>query len=311
MRAPVAGRAARARGGRGLSTELAISDQEFELLRRLIHAHAGITLAPWKRDLVRARLARRLHELNLITFAEYHTWLLADPTGGELMRFINAMTTNKTEFFREGHHFDYLKSTWLPSRGPCRRASDRKLRFWSAGCSTGEEAYALALTLLDALDGAAGWDLRILASDIDTDVLAHAAEGIYPKEQVTPVPEPMLPRYFLKGTGAHQGMVRLKPAVRALVAFRRINFMEEPWPIRARFDAIFCRNVLIYFDRETQQRLLRRLVQQLADDGLLFLGHAESVHGLVPGLAPVGATIYRRIPTDTSSSASTSGAPRR
>jgi chemotaxis protein methyltransferase CheR len=277
-----------------VSADVAITDQEFDLLRRLIHAHAGITLAPWKRDVVRARLTRRLRELGLTTFAEYHTCLLADGSGSELMRFINAMTTNKTEFFREAHHFEYLRSTWLPSRGPCRRATDRRLRFWSAGCSTGEEPYSLAVTLLDALDGAGTWDIRILASDIDTDVLARAAEGIYAAEQVAPVPAAMLPRYFLRGTGPREGLVRVKPAVRSLVTFRRINVIEEPWPIRARFDAIFCRNVLIYFDRATQQRLLHRLVHQLTDTGLLLLGHAETVHGLVTGLTQVAPTVYRR-----------------
>ena len=228
--------------------------------------------------------------------------MLADSSGTELTRFINAMTTNKTEFFREGHHFDYVRAVWLPSRGPCRRASDRRLRFWSAACSTGEEPYSLALTLLDSLDGA-GWDLRILASDIDTDVLAHAAEGIYPVEHVTPVPRAMLPRYFLRGTGPRDGFVRLKPSVRSLVTFRRINFLDDPWPIRTHFDAIFCRNVLIYFDRPTQQRILYRLVQQLTENGLLFLGHAESIHGLVGGLTPVAATVYRRIAPGSSSAA--------
>src|SRR5439155_13249125 len=148
-------------------------------------------------------------------------------------------------------------------------------------CSTGEEPYSLALTLLDSLQAGEGWDLRILASDIDTDALAHAAEGVYPMEHVAPVPRPMLPRYFLRGTGPREGFVRLKPAVRSLVTFRRINFLDDPWPIRTRFDAIFCRNVLIYFDRQTQQRILYRLVQQLTENGLLFLGHAESIHGLV------------------------------
>jgi chemotaxis protein methyltransferase CheR len=280
--------------------DVAITDGEFDLLRRLIHAHAGIALAPWKRHLVRARLGQRLAELGLTTFAEYHTRLVADATGAELTRFTNAMTTNKTEFFREAHHFEYLSSTWVPARGPCRRASDRHLRFWSAGCSTGEEPYTLAVTLLDALDGAAGWDIRILASDIDTEVLGLAAEGIYALEQVAPVPPALLPRYFLRGTGAREGLVRVKPALTSLVTFRRINFVEEPWPIRVRFDAIFCRNVLIYFDRATQERVLRRLVLQLKDDGLLFLGHSESVHGLVTGLTRVGATIYRRAITGSS-----------
>jgi chemotaxis protein methyltransferase CheR len=276
------------------SADVAISDQEFDVLRRLIHAHAGIALAPWKRYLIRARLTRRLQELGLSTFAEYHTRLLADGTGTELMRFINAMTTNKTEFFREAHHFEYLRDTWLPARGPCRRATDRHLRLWSAGCSTGEEAYTLAVTLLDALDGAADWDIRILASDIDTDVLGRAAEAIYPIANVEPVPRPMLPRYFLRGTDARSGLVRVKPAVRSLVTFRRINFLDDPWPIRARFDVILCRNVLIYFDRATQHRVLTRLVTQLKDGGVLCLGHSESLHAPVPGLARVAATIYRR-----------------
>ena len=277
-----------------------LTDADFDLLRRLIHAHAGIALGPWKRYLVRARLTRRLQELGLTNFAEYHTRLLADASGAELTRFINAMTTNKTEFFREAHHFEHLRVRWVPSRGPCRRTTDRHLRVWSAGCSTGEEAYSIAITLLDALDGGAPWDLRILASDIDTDVLALAAEGIYPLEQVAPVPRPMLPRYFLRGTGARDGFVQVKPAVRSLVTFRRINFIDELWPIRTRFDVIFCRNVLIYFDRPTQQRILSRLVQQLKDDGLLFVGHSESIHG-IEGLAPVGATIYRRTTPGSSS----------
>jgi chemotaxis protein methyltransferase CheR len=283
-----------------MRTSVAISDREFDLLRRLIHAHAGIALAPWKRYLVHSRLARRLQELGLSTFAEYHARLIADATGAELTRFINAMTTNKTEFFRESHHFDYLRSTWLPARGPCRRASDRHLRLWSAGCSTGEEPYSLAITLLAALDEPASWDVRILASDIDTEVLDRAGEGVYPLEQVAPVPRPLLPRYFLRGTGPRNGLVRVKPSVRSLVTFRRINFLEEPWPIRARFDVIFCRNVLIYFDRDTQHRVLSRLVLQLKDDGLLFLGHAEGVHGLAGGLAREGATIYRRVSTGSS-----------
>jgi chemotaxis protein methyltransferase CheR len=287
--------------------DVAITDAEFDLLRRLIHAHAGIALAPWKRYLVRARLARRLHELGLSTFADYHTLLLADGTGAELTRFINAMTTNKTEFFREAHHFDYVRGTWLPARGPCRRATDRHLRLWSAGCSTGEEAYTLALTLLDALDGAPSWDIKILASDIDTDVLDRAAEGIYPLDQVAPVPRPLLPRYFLRGTGARTGLVRVKPAVRSLVTFRRINFLDEPWPIRTQFDAILCRNVLIYFDRETQARVLGRLVHQLKDGGLLLLGHSESIQGLAGGgLTRLGATIYRK-----GHAASTPATPRR
>jgi chemotaxis protein methyltransferase CheR len=280
--------------------ELAITDKEFAGLRDLIHAHAGIALAPCKRYLVQARLARRLRELGLSTFADYHERLTGDASGAELTHFINAMTTNKTDFFREAHHFEHLSSKWLATRGP---GAARRLRFWSAACSTGEEPYTLAVTLLDALAGGAGWDVRILASDIDTEVLARAAEGVYSTEQVAPVPRPLLQRYFLRGTGSYAGTFRVGPAARGLVTFRRINFLDEPWPIRTRFDAIFCRNVLIYFDRPTQQRVLARLAACLVEDGLLFLGHSESAHGLVDGVRAVGPTIYQRVPTGDSSPA--------
>jgi chemotaxis protein methyltransferase CheR len=283
--------------------DLVITDREFHRFRRLIHDHAGIALAPSKRYLVQARLARRLRELGLPTFADYHALLVRDATGVELTRFINAMTTNKTDFFREAHHFTYLREKWLPSRGACRRASDRVLRFWSAGCSTGEEPYTLALTLLDALGGGLGWDLRILATDIDTDVLARAEAAIYQLDQVAPVPRPLLPRYFLRGTGPHAGTVRVKDAVRALVVFRRLNLHDEHWPTRNRFDAIFCRNVVIYFDRPTQQRVLTRLVDHLNDEGLLFLGHSETPNGLVTGLTPVAPTVYRRAAAGSCSAA--------
>ena len=277
--------------------EAELSDKEFEALRQLIYTHTGIALAPYKRYLVQARLGRRLRALNLATYAEYHE-LLVSGNGAELTEFINAMTTNKTDFFRESHHFDYLRATWLPAR---RAVGARRLRLWSAACSTGEEPYTIAVTVLDALDGAAGWDVKILASDIDTEVLARAEAGTYTMEQVKPVPPPLLTKYFQRGRGQQEGSVRVTPAVRSLIAFRRINFLDDPWPIRATFDAIFCRNVLIYFDRPTQQRLLTRLLGYLAPDGLIFLGHSETAFGLVAGLSPVGATIYRRT-TEPSSS---------
>ena len=280
--------------------DLVITDREFASLRDMIHAHAGIALAPCKRYLVQARLGKRLRELGLTTFAEYHDRLTSDSSGAELTRFINAMTTNKTDFFREAHHFDHLRSKWLPSRDP---AAPRKLRFWSAACSTGEEPYTLAITLLDALGGGTGWDVRILASDIDTDVLARAAEGVYTAEQVAPVPPALLQRYFLRGMGSNAGTFRVGPVARGRVTFRHINFLDEPWPIRIRFDAIFCRNVLIYFDRPTQQRVLARLIAHLDDHGLLFLGHSESAYGLVDNLRAVGPTIYQRVSIPDSSPA--------
>jgi chemotaxis protein methyltransferase CheR len=277
--------------------EFTISKREFELFRDLVRAHTGIALSAYKRPLLQARLGRRLRALGLATFTEYHRHLTEDESGQELVRFINAITTNKTDFFREAHHFDYLRKVWVPARrAAAAPTGQRTIRIWSAACSTGEEPYSIAITLLDALGpGAAGWDVKILASDIDTDVLDRAAAGVYPLEQTAPVPPDILARHFLRGTGHHAGTVRVRPALRDLVAFRRINFLDDPWPIRTRFDVVFCRNALIYFDRGMQQRLLRRLAGSLKDDGLLILGHSESAHGLLDGVQHLGNTIYRKV----------------
>lgn len=279
-----------------LALGVPVTDREFEIFRALVLARTGIALTPQKRLLLQSRLAKRLRALGLATFTEYHEYLtLRDPDGEEMVHFINAVTTHKTEFFREPHHFHYLRDEWAAlKRRRCRRVGDRVLRFWSAACSTGEEPYSLAMTLLDALPELShGWDLRILASDIDTDVLAHARNGTYGLDQAAPIPPPLRTRYLLRGTGAHAGLVRMRPILRELIVFRRISLLDEPWPIRTRFDAIFCRNALIYFDRPTQARILERLVGFLKDDGLLVLGHSETVHGLGLDLVPVGNTIYR------------------
>ncbi len=273
-----------------------ITDREFEIFRALVHARTGIALTPQKRLLLQSRLAKRLRVLGLATFTEYHEYLtLRDPGGEEMVHFINGVTTHKTEFFREPHHFAYLRDEWAPlKRLRSRRAGDRVLRFWSAACSTGEEAYSIAMTLLEALpEVGEDWDLRILASDIDTDVLTHGADGTYGVDQIGPIPPPLRSRYLLRGTGPKAGLVRIRPTLRGLIVFRRISLLDEPWPIRTRFDAIFCRNALIYFDRPTQARILERLVGFLKDDGFLMLGHSETVHGLGLELVPVGNTIYR------------------
>jgi chemotaxis protein methyltransferase CheR len=274
-----------------------MTDQEFKRLRDLVHAQTGIALGPQKRCLLETRLGRRLRALGLQTFGDYERFLAErDPRGAELGQFVNAVTTNKTDFFREAHHFQYLAEEWLPAvRAEADRTGARSLRIWSAACSSGEEPYTIAMVVREGLGAAApGWDVKILASDIDTDVLARAAEGVYSLEQVEPVPRAMLARHFLRGTGASAGRVRVRPEVAALVAFRRINFLDDPWPIRLRFDAVFCRNALIYFDRATQQRILERMAGLLKDGGLLFLGHSESLYGLLTGFTHLGQTIYRR-----------------
>jgi chemotaxis protein methyltransferase CheR len=205
------------------------------------------------------------------------------------------VTTTKSAFYREARHCAYLAEQWVPQTlGKAAADRQRIIRIWSAACSTGEEPYTIAMTLTDALKGATGWDVRILASDINTDVLDHAAAGIYDLEDVRPIPPAVLRRHFLRGNGASTGLVRLRPALRGLVTFRHINLVEEGWPIRTRFDVIFCRNVLIYFDRPTQQRVLGRLLGFLKDGGLLILGHSEGVHGTVRGLRHISGTIYHK-----------------
>lgn len=279
----------------GLALELTVSDREFELFRRLVHERTGIALGPHKRHLLRARLGRRLRALGLSTFGEYYDYLTDPEAGGaeEMSAFINAITTNKTDFFREPHHFDYLSGHWAQSRkADARRAGGRRLRLWSAACSSGEEAYTLAMTLSEAQLVPPAWDTRILASDIDTDMLEQARAGVYPIDRTGPVPPELLKRYFLRRAHGDTVEVRVRPELRSLVTVRRINLADPAWPIRTRFDAIFCRNALIYFDRTTQKIILERLVSQLEPGGLLFLGHAESVYGLIDGLQHLGNTIY-------------------
>jgi chemotaxis protein methyltransferase CheR len=265
--------------------------QEFARLSALVQAQTGIALGPHKRSHLASRLARRLREVGLPSFADYYELLATrDPEGREMVQFVNAVTTNKTDFFREAHHFTFLTDTWAPAVRA--RTLVPRVRAWSAGCSTGEEAYTLAWTLRGALGP--GADLRVLASDIDTEVLAQAETGIYTQEAVAPVPAADRPRYFLRGTGANVDRVRVRPELRALVTFRRINLLDATWPIRTEFDVIMCRNVVIYFDRPTQQQVLTRLVTALAPAGLLCLGHSENVYGLVHELEHVGSTMYQR-----------------
>jgi len=277
--------------------DIEVTDREFALFRELIAAQAGITLNEHKRHLLRARLGKRLRDLGLTSFSAYYEYLIqGDTSGEEMIRFINAITTNKTDFFREPHHFRYLEEQWAPTRRAlAANRGDRRVRFWSAACSSGEEPYTLAMVLSESLRRESGWDVKILASDLDTDILARAEAGIFPLDRCNAIPAPLLRRYFLRGVGAKAELVKVRRELRELVTFRRINFNDASWPIRCQFDGIFCRNVLIYFNRETQQRILERLLRFLKPDGVLFLGHSESVFGLVDGLQHLGNTIYMQV----------------
>jgi chemotaxis protein methyltransferase CheR len=274
-----------------------MSDREFEVFRELVRRETGIALGAHKRALLEARLGKRLRALGLSTFGAYYTYLRrADTAGDERIRFVNAITTNETAFFREAAHFAYLDAEWLPARRELADAGGaRRLRAWSAACSTGEEPYSIAMSFLAAVD-VPRWDVRILASDIDTDVLTRAVAGVYRLEAVDRVPVAQLRRFFLRGVGANEGAVRIRPTVRELVTFRRLNLLDAQWPIRTRFHLIFCRNVLMYFDRPTQAAVVARLERHLEPDGLLVLGHAENLLGLGSSMERVTSTVYR-LPT--------------
>ena len=271
--------------------EFVMSDEEFDRIAMRIRAMSGIVLKAHKRQMVYTRLARRLRALRLTSFTDYLD-LLDRPEGApELEAFSNALTTNLTSFFRESHHFDHLRREILVPRLAEGR---RRIRVWSAGCSTGEEPYSIAISALGKGGPAAipGVDLRILATDLDTTVLARAAGGRYPAARAQDVPAPLRAGAILHRSPEE---VEVAPALRAAVAFRRLNLLHV-WPFRGPFDAIFCRNVLIYFDSDTKAELVRRFADLLDAGGALYLGHSESLLGEHPLLRSEGRTIYRRRP---------------
>lgn len=268
-----------------------LREAEFDFIRHVVSENAGIVLGPNKRQLVQGRVARRMRELGLPSYEAYCEHVReAGPE--ELVGLINALTTNVTSFFRENHHFEALASYMLPE-ALARNAASRRIRIWSAGCSTGEEPYCLAMVASEGLPASQRWDFRILATDIDSDVIAQAQQGVYPLERVSAVPEKRLKRWFHRGSGPAAGSVRVRDQIAQLITFRPLNLLHE-WPMRGPFDIIFCRNVMIYFDQQTRERLIERFAQMLAPGGYLCIGHSESIHGATP-FKLVGKTIYRRI----------------
>jgi chemotaxis protein methyltransferase CheR len=271
-----------------------LGEAEFRALGELIYTLAGIRLGPSKKALVASRLAKRLRALRLPAYADYLR-LLSSPEGSvEIPTFINCITTNKTEFFREAHHFDVLAGEVFPElRRRAAQGGSRRVRIWSSAASTGEEPYTIAMTVLEHFGPRAGWDIKILASDIDTEVLRRCEEGIYTADRLDDVPEALRARYFLRGTGEWAGRYRVKPELRELLTFRRVNLIEPSWPFRGMFDVIFCRNVVIYFDRPTQERLFRRFSDVLHRDGWLIVGHSENLHWLGDLFEAKKGTVYR------------------
>jgi chemotaxis protein methyltransferase CheR len=271
-----------------------LSGRDFDRLSRFIYRECGIKMPPAKKVMLETRLQKRLRALELSSFSAYCD-LVLNGTGSEqeLTAMLDLVTTNKTDFFREPEHFDYLANRLLPEW--FSRHGGRRLQVWSAGCSSGEEPYTLAMVLSEFAADHPGFDFRILASDISTRVLDKARLAVYEEERVLPVPPAMKTRYLLRGKGSSAGLVRIAPELRSLVSFRRINFMDRDFGLRDQMDVIFCRNVIIYFDRQTQEELLNKFHGQLRPGAHIFMGHSETLSGLDVPLTMVHPTIYRRM----------------
>ena len=269
--------------------EFEFTDADFRALVKIAYDHAGITLPDAKRNLVYGRLSRRLRALRMTSFEEYRRHLKENP-GDEMEPFINALSTNLTKFFRETHHFEHF-STHVVAPFAAAHPRGGRLRVWSAGCSTGEEPHTIALILRTELKDLGGRDIRILATDIDTEVLRRASRGVFSADSVAPVPVKYR-SHLSPMTDSDE--VTVDPAVRSLITFGQLNLMND-WPVRGPFDAIFCRNVMIYFDAPTKTRLVDRFTDLLRSDGWLYIGHSESLLGSHPRLKLSGRTIYRRI----------------
>jgi len=271
--------------------EFAFHDEDFQQLRALVKSLTGINLGEHKRELVYSRLTRRLRALRLRSFAEYRERLGHDER--EITELCNAITTNLTAFFREPHHFQYLRDDWLLPLAA--RGGTRRLRIWSAACSSGEEAYSIAMTVLEALADPTHWDVRILATDLDSEMLERARLGLYPPERIQSLSPSRLQRFFSEhraGSGAVSR--RIAPEVAALVSFKQLNLMRA-LPMKGPLDAVFCRNVVIYFDRDTQRDLFARIARLQRPGDLLFLGHSESLFKVSESYALIGKSIYRRV----------------
>ena len=266
------------------------SEKDFKYIRDLISDHTGIVLAEHKVDMVYGRLTRRLRELNLTSFDNYLSNLESDEQ--ELIHFVNALTTNLTSFFREKHHFEFLSSKLLPQI--MKNKASKRLRIWSAGCSSGEEPYTIAMTVRSIIPKNSGWDVKILATDLDSNMVKKGSDGIYTEERVTGLTEQQMKKWVKKGKGNTDGMVKMDDELREMITFKQLNLMHE-WPMKGPFDLIFCRNVLIYFNKDTQAMLFDRYADMLVDEGHLFIGHSESMYKICDRFKLLGQTIYKRL----------------
>lgn len=268
--------------------EFKFTNKDFDYIRRIVSDQTGIVLSDAKRDMVYGRLTRRLRKLGMDSFRNYCE-LIKGGDGQELVEMINSITTNLTSFFRENHHFEYLINHIIEEK---RRAGSKRLRIWSAGCSTGEEPYSIAMTIRENLGS--DWDAKILATDLDSNVLAHGRDGVYNIEKINGIPKHMLYRWFYKGKGQNSGMVKVSPELQSLITFNTLNLVDS-WSVSGPFDLVFCRNVLIYFSKDTQRIIVDRFADVLDKEGTLFIGHSESLFKVTDRFKAMGYTIYKRV----------------
>lgn len=267
-----------------VAREFDFTNRDFEQIRKLIYDHAGINLSDNKQDLVYSRLARRLRAKGLKHFSDYIE-LVESKNSDEWESFVNALTTNLTSFFREAHHFPVLAEHVLGLK------QRRPINIWCNAASTGEEPYTIAMTMMDLFDSLTP-PVRIIATDIDTNALQKARNGVYSFEQAEKLPKDVLERFFLKGRGDKAGHIKVRKELSDLITFNQLNLLDTVWPIKGPFDAIFCRNVMIYFDKPTQNKILQRFIPLMHKDALLFAGHSESLQGVADMYKLRGKTVY-------------------
>lgn len=276
-----------------LGREFSFTDKHFSRIRKFVTAHTGIVLTDAKKDMVYSRLSKRIRKHFDGSFDAF-CQAVDDGVKEEQEFLINAITTNLTAFFRENHHFEFLRDKLIPELLRQKQQS-RKIRIWSAGCSTGEEPYSLAMTLAEVIPKIANWDVKILATDLDANVVQHAQEGVYTRERISGLEQTRQKRWFRLGKGDNAGMVKVKPELQELIVFKRLNLLHD-WPMNGPFDVIFCRNVVIYFDKRTQSQLFERYANILTPGGHLFIGHSESLYKVSERFAALGHTVYRQLP---------------
>jgi chemotaxis protein methyltransferase CheR len=270
-----------------------LSNADFNFLCQFVYDTAGIVLNASKKEMVYRRLTRIVRERKIESFTAYCELLKADPEK-EKDYFINAITTNLTSFFREQHHFDYMTQHELPKLIKNSLTNHKKLRIWSSASSTGEEPYSIAITVLESMkDQLSQWDIKILATDIDSNVLSAGKKGIYEDRRIEDVPKKFKEKYFNKGLGLNESKVKVDEELQKIITFKKLNLLHD-WPMKRSFDIIFCRNVIIYFDKETQQELFARYYEMLAPGGLLILGHSENLGKYQVHFESVGRTIFRK-----------------